>query len=89
MKQFFYVQQDPEKSSLGLVDIPDDPVDLDDEEDLFNTDFVNAVTSGDLKLAVIPDDPVYADDEDDPFNTAIADSIVKTDKEQKRKEETK
>ena len=50
---------------------------------------MNAVTSGDLKLAVIPDDPVYADDEDDPFNTAIADSIVKTDKEQKRKEETK
>ena len=53
---------------------------------MFNTDFVDAITSGDIKLAVIPDDPVYDDDGDDPFNTAYAEEIVKTDKEKKRKE---
>ena len=33
-----------------MVDIPSDDPDLDEEEDLFNTDFVTAVTSGDLKV---------------------------------------
>ena len=66
-----------------MVEIPeDDPIDLDEEEDLFNTDFVDAITSGDVKLAVIPDDPVY---DDDPFNTDFADKIVKSEKEDKRK----
>ena len=68
----------------GFVDIPEDePVDLDAEEDIFNTDFVDAVTSGDVKLAVIPDSPVY---DDDPFNTGFAEEIVKKDKEEKRRE---
>ena len=68
----------------GYVDIPEDePIDYDAEEDIFNTDFVNAVTSGDVKLAVIPDSPVY---DDDPFNTGFADEIVKKGKEEKRRE---
>merc|ERR1712098_524172 len=65
-------EEDPAEA-LGLVDVPeDDPFDLDEEEDLFNTDAVDAVLAGDVKLAVIPDDPVYDDGDDDPFNTAIA-----------------
>ena len=47
-------EEDPAKA-LGLVDVPeDDPFDLDEEEDLFNTDAVDAVLAGDVKLAVIP-----------------------------------
>ena len=57
-----------------------------DDDDIFNTDFVNAITSGDVKLAVIPDDPVYDDDDDDPFNTAIADVVVKQQEEEKQQE---
>ena len=49
---------------------------------------MDAVISGDIKLAVIPDDPIF-DDDDDPFNTAIADEIFKKDKAEKRKEATK
>ena len=78
-----------EDKSIGLVEIPeDDPIDLDLEEDLFNTAHVDAVISGDIKLAVIPDDPIF-DDKDDPFNTEIADEIFKKDKQEKRKEATK
>lgn len=81
--------EDSEDKSIGLVEIPeDDPIDLDLEEDLFNTAHVDAVISGDIKLAVIPDDPIF-DDNDDPFNTEIADEIFKKDKQEKRKEATK
>merc|ERR1712008_375573 len=70
---------------IGLVEIPDSEPDS-DEEDIFNTGFVDAITSGEVKLAVIPDDPVYDDNEDDPFNTNFADAIVNKDKAEKRKE---
>ena len=77
-------EEEGDKLPEGFVDIPEDePVDLDAEEDIFNTDFVDAVTSGDVKLAVIPDSPVY---DDDPFNTGFAEEIVKKDKEEKRRE---
>ena len=63
-------------------------IDPDDDDDLFNTAFVDAVTSGEgIKFAVIPDDPVYDDDEDDPFNTEIANVVVKKQEEEKKKED--
>ena len=71
-----------------VVEQEAEPVDVDDDDDLFNTDFVNAITSGDVKLAVIPDDPKY-DDEDDPFNTSFADQVVQKQKEEQRKEESR
>ncbi len=63
--------------------------DPDADDDLFNTNFVDVITSGDVKLAVIPDDPVIEEGDDDPFNTAIADVVVKKQEEIKRKEATK
>ena len=78
---------DPD-NPLGLVEIPDDPIDWDADDDIFNTGAAEAVLSGDIKLAIIPDDPVYSD-EDDPFSTKIADEIAKLDKEKKRKEASK
>ena len=75
-----------EEAGIGLVDIPDTPEgESEAEEDIFNTDFVDAITSGEVKLAVIPDDPVY-DDADDPFNTTYAEAIVQKEKVEKRKE---
>ena len=75
-------------NDIGLVEIPDDPIDWDADDDIFNTGAAEAVLSGDIKLAIIPDDLVY-DDEDDPFSTKIADDIVKFDREKKRKEASK
>lgn len=51
-----------------------------EEEDdgLFDTSYVDVVTSGEVKLAYIPDSPTLPEDgKDDPFDTSIADSIVK------------
>ncbi|CAB4064061.1 unnamed protein product [Lepeophtheirus salmonis] len=76
------------EDDIGLVEIPeDDPFDLDEEVELFNTDFVEALAN--VKLAVIPDSPTFEDDADDPFNTAIADDIIKKDLSEKKKLDTK
>lgn len=74
--------EEEKEDDLGLVEIPDDDNESDDE-DIFNTGLAEAIISGDIKLAVIPDDPVY---DDDPFNTAYAEEIVKKEKAEKRKE---
>lgn len=69
-------EEEKEKLPEGYVDIPDDePIDLDEDEDLFNTGFVDAIVSGDIKLAVIPDSPVE-EEGDDPFDTKFADVVV-------------
>ena len=82
-------KKDSEKEdSIGLVEIPDDPIDWEADEDIFNTAAAEVILSGDIKLAIIPDDPVYDDDED-PFSTKIADEIAKFDREKKRKEASK
>ncbi|TRY71729.1 hypothetical protein TCAL_03141 [Tigriopus californicus] len=66
----------------------EEPLDPDDDDDLFNTAFVDAITSGDVKLVVIPDDPVQ-EEGDDPFNTDFANEVVKKQEEYKRREVTK
>ena len=81
-------KEEDRKNSIGLVEIPDDPIDWEADDDIFNTGAAEAVLSGDIKLAIIPDDPVY-DDEEDPFSTKIADEIAKFDREKKRKESSK
>lgn len=58
-------KEEGEKNPEGYIDIPEDePIDLEAEDELFNTAFVEALSE--IKLAVIPDDITY---DDDPFNT--------------------
>lgn len=64
-------------------------VDPDEDDALFNTDFVTDITTGKVLLAVIPDSPTYEDGDDDPFNTEIANVIVKKQTEEKKKADTK
>nr|CAG4636767.1 EOG090X00TB [Ceriodaphnia reticulata] len=62
-----------EELNKGLEDeeVPED------EEDIFNTEYVDVVTSGDLKLAYVPDSPTLeAADGDDPFDTSVVEKIV-------------
>ena len=49
-----------------------------DEDDLFNTEYVNEVTSGELKLVYVPDSPTEAEADagDDPFDTSVVERIV-------------
>ncbi|XP_061387611.1 protein stoned-A [Musca vetustissima] len=53
--------------------------DEDDAEvdDIFVTEYVDAITSGEIQLAVVPDSPVLDfDDGPDPFDTAYAEKVI-------------
>uniref|UniRef100_A0A6P4E5W8 Protein stoned-A n=1 Tax=Drosophila rhopaloa TaxID=1041015 RepID=A0A6P4E5W8_DRORH len=45
-------------------------------DDIFATDYIEAITSGELQLAVVPDSPILADDGPDPFDTAYAEKVI-------------
>ncbi|XP_023169388.2 protein stoned-A [Drosophila hydei] len=49
----------------------------DDVDDIFATDYIEAITSGEVQLGVIPDSPVLElDDGPDPFDTAYAEKVI-------------
>ena len=49
----------------------------DNDDDLFNTEYVDVVTSGELKLAYVPDSPTLdVADGDDPFDTSAVEKTV-------------
>ena len=48
-----------------------------DDEDIFNTEYVDVATSGELKLAYVPDSPTLeAAAGDDPFDTSDVEKLV-------------
>jgi len=68
-------EDDPELVEEDLTVEEEEPEE--EEEDIFNTSYVDAVASGELKLAYIPDSPTEEPQEgDDPFDTSIADKFI-------------
>ncbi|CAG7823419.1 unnamed protein product, partial [Allacma fusca] len=56
------------------------------DDDLFDTSFVDAVATGEIKLAYIPDSPTEEEQGDDPFDTsAVADVVKKIEEEERKK----
>ncbi|KAK4003337.1 hypothetical protein OUZ56_005105 [Daphnia magna] len=47
-----------------------------DDEDIFNTEYVDVATSGELKLAYVPDSPTLEAPGDDPFDTSDVEKVV-------------
>lgn len=47
-----------------------------DEEDIFNTEYVDVITNGDLKFAYVPDSPEAETAADDPFDTSVVEKLV-------------
>jgi len=77
-------EEEEEEKPAGFVDVPEDEaVDVDEDDDIFNTDFAAAAVSG-LKLAVIPDSPEEPADGDDPFDTKFAQDIVEKHEKEKK-----
>ncbi|KAH8250561.1 hypothetical protein KR038_006997 [Drosophila bunnanda] len=61
---------------VQLSESEDEHID-DEADDIFATDYIEAITSGELQLAVVPDSPVFAqDDGPDPFDTAYAEKVI-------------
>ncbi|XKL65125.1 hypothetical protein PGB90_005211 [Kerria lacca] len=49
---------------------------LEEDDNIFNTSYIDAIESGELKLAYIPDSPTQEDNEFDPFDTSIAEKYI-------------
>lgn len=56
-----------------------------DVDELFDTTYLDRVTTEDLHLAYIPDSPIEKDDGPDPFDTSIVDKVIKPESEKERK----
>ncbi|EDW27022.1 GL16535 [Drosophila persimilis] len=72
------IESQRDKLAEAVVELSDSEDDQQDEvDDIFATDYIEAITSGELQLAVVPDSPVYpADDGPDPFDTAYAEKVI-------------
>lgn len=57
--------------------IPEEEEEQVDDDDIFNTDYIDAVTCGDLKLHYVPDSPTEGEAQgDDPFDTSAIEKSV-------------
>ncbi|XP_075233825.1 stoned A [Lycorma delicatula] len=75
----------PEEEQEGKKSEEDeDEYPSEEEEDIFDTSYVDAVASGEVKLAYIPDSPIE-EEGFDPFDTSIVDKVIKEDPVEKRK----
>lgn len=53
--------------------------------DIFDTSYVEAITSGEVKLAYIPESPTEEEAEFDPFDTSIVDKVIQPNPSKKNK----
>ncbi|XP_049875602.1 protein stoned-B-like [Pectinophora gossypiella] len=67
------VAADDDRSEYGLTD---DESEEDDQDDIFDTSYVEAVERGEVKLAYVPDSPTECQD-DDIFDTSHVDALIK------------
>jgi hypothetical protein len=67
--------EEPSPEEIPQFPLPDESEE-EDEDDIFDTAYIDAVASGQIKLAYIPDSPP-PEPEDDPFDTSIVDKVIK------------
>ncbi|XP_065208565.1 protein stoned-B-like [Planococcus citri] len=56
----------------------DESEEVEVDDTLFDTSYVDAVASGELKLAYIPDSPTEKEDDFDPFDTSYANKFIES-----------
>lgn len=67
------IEGDDDKSEYGVTD---DESEEEDQDDIFDTSYVEAVERGEVKLAYVPDSPEEFQD-DDIFDTSHVDVLIK------------
>ncbi|ALC50015.1 stnA [Drosophila busckii] len=67
-----------DKLAEAVVELSESDDEQPDEvDDIFATDYIEAITSGEVQLGVVPDSPVLEfDDGPDPFDTAYAEKVI-------------
>ncbi|XP_004928450.1 protein stoned-B [Bombyx mori] len=66
-------EEEADKSEYGVTD---DESEEEDQDDIFDTSYVDAVERGEVKLAYVPDSPEDFQD-DDIFDTSHVDALIK------------
>lgn len=64
-----------DEANLGIVQVSESESEEEEEDDIFDTAYIDALATGDLKLAYIPESPTEQPD-DDPFDTSYADKAI-------------
>lgn len=68
--------QVPDPNKLGIVEVSESESDADDEDDdIFDTAYIDAIATGEVKLAYIPESPTEFGG-DDPFDTSYAEKAI-------------
>lgn len=65
-----------EAAACAPVDEESSEEDSDKCDDIFDTSYVDVITSGEVKLAYIPESPDKEETEFDPFDTSIVDKVI-------------
>lgn len=63
--------------SEAVIELSESEEESDDGDDIFDTNYIDTLTSGNVPLAYVPDSPDEVDEGPDPFDTAYADKIIK------------
>lgn len=67
-----------DKLAEAVVELSESEEESEGSDDIFDTAYIDAITSGEVQLAVVPDSPVLEVDEGpDPFDTSYADKLIK------------
>lgn len=73
-----------ETAARAPVDDESSSEESDNGDDIFDTSYVDVITSGEVKLAYIPESPTKEDEEFDPFDTSIVDKVIQPSKKNLR-----
>ncbi|XP_055910030.1 protein stoned-A [Eupeodes corollae] len=66
-----------DKLAEAVVELSESEEESEEVGDIFATDYIDAITSGELQLGVVPDSPELEIDEGpDPFDTAYAEKVI-------------
>lgn len=72
-------EQTPENQlAQAVIELSESEEESEAADDIFDTTYIDTLTSGDVQLAYVPESPTLEfDDGPDPFDTAYADKLIK------------
>ncbi|RZC41292.1 hypothetical protein BDFB_000605 [Asbolus verrucosus] len=70
------VEKTPDNADIGIVQVSESESDEEEDDDIFDTTYIDAIAAGEVKLAYIPESPTEEASGDDPFDTTIAERAI-------------
>ncbi|KAJ8945435.1 hypothetical protein NQ318_009891 [Aromia moschata] len=61
---------------LGIVEVSESESEEENDDNVFDTAYIDAIAAGEVKLAYIPESPTDKAEGDDPFDTSIAERAI-------------